>query len=69
MAEELKRRIATGTYAPGTRMPGVAVLAAELDVAPATVQKAYAGLRTEGLLRTVLRQGSFVADESAPAKE
>lgn len=62
VAEELRRRIAAGTYAPGARMPGVAVLAVELDVAPATVQKAYAALRGEGLLRTVLGQGSFVAD-------
>ncbi len=37
-------------------------LATEFDVAASTVQKAVAALRAEGRLRTVLGQGSFVAD-------
>lgn len=62
VADELRQRIDKGIYPAGERMPGVATLAAELDVAPATIQKAYAALRAEGRLRTVLGQGSFVAD-------
>jgi DNA-binding GntR family transcriptional regulator len=37
-------------------------LASEFDVAASTIQKAVATLRVEGRLRTVLGQGSFVAD-------
>ncbi|NEB57393.1 winged helix-turn-helix transcriptional regulator [Streptomyces griseus] len=60
--DELGRRIDAGTYPAGERFPAVNDLAAEFDVAPSTVQKAVAALRTEGRLRTVLGQGSFVAD-------
>lgn len=57
---ELRRRIDVGEYPAGARFPAVNVLAAELDVAPSTVQKAVAALRAEGRLRTVLGQGSYV---------
>ncbi|WP_307835513.1 GntR family transcriptional regulator [Streptomyces adelaidensis] len=50
-------------FAPGSRFPAVVDLAAEFDVAASTVQKAVAALRSEGRLRTVLGQGSFVADK------
>ncbi|MFF9627837.1 GntR family transcriptional regulator [Streptomyces fradiae] len=65
IADELRRRIDAGVYAAGARFPAVVDLAAELDVAPSTVQKAVAALRTEGRLYTVLGQRSFVA---APAE-
>ncbi|MFE8946245.1 GntR family transcriptional regulator [Streptomyces sp. NPDC007856] len=61
VAAELRRRLDTGTYAPGERFPAVVELATELDVAPSTVQKAVAALREEGRLYTVLGQGSFVS--------
>ncbi|CAM5268078.1 GntR family transcriptional regulator OS=Streptomyces alboniger OX=132473 GN=CP975_20815 PE=4 SV=1 [Streptomyces alboniger] len=61
VAAELRRRLDTGQYPPGDRFPAVVVLAAELDVAPSTVQKAIAALREEGRLYTVLGQGSFVS--------
>ncbi|MFH9712569.1 GntR family transcriptional regulator [Streptomyces luteogriseus] len=60
VAEELRRRLTAGVYKPGERFPSVNELAAELDVAPSTVQKAFTALRDEGKLRTVLGQGSFV---------
>jgi DNA-binding GntR family transcriptional regulator len=63
LADVLRRRIDGGTYAPGSRFPAVVDLAAEFDVAASTVQKAVASLRSEGRLRTVLGQGSFVADQ------
>ncbi|MFD3452900.1 GntR family transcriptional regulator [Streptomyces sp. NPDC058691] len=66
--DELRRRIDAGTYPVGERFPAVNALAAELDVAPSTVQKAVAALRTEGRLRTVLGQGSFVAESSGPGE-
>jgi len=60
VAAELRRRLDAGVYPPGGRFPGVVTLAAELDVAPSTVQKAVAELRREGRLVTRLGQGSFV---------
>lgn len=60
VADELRRRLDAGIYPPGERFPGVVTLAAELDVAPSTVQKAVAELRREGRLRTVLGRGSYV---------
>ncbi|MDX2825187.1 GntR family transcriptional regulator [Streptomyces ipomoeae] len=63
IADELRRRIDAGRYAPGTRFPAVVDLASEFDVAASTIQKAVAALRAEGKLRTVLGQGSFVADQ------
>lgn len=42
IADELRRRIDVGTYAPGSRFPAVVDLAAEFDVAASTVQKAVA---------------------------
>ncbi|MFF0837473.1 GntR family transcriptional regulator [Streptomyces sp. NPDC003344] len=60
--EELRRRLTAGVYRPGDRFPSVNDLAAELDVAPSTIQKAFVALREEGKLRTVLGQGSFVAE-------
>ncbi|MGV9254515.1 GntR family transcriptional regulator [Streptomyces sp. NPDC003697] len=62
VADELRRRLDAGKYKPGERFPAVNELAAELDVAPSTVQKAVAALREEGRLRTVLGQGSFVKE-------
>jgi DNA-binding GntR family transcriptional regulator len=62
IADELRSRIDAGAYAPGTRFPAVVDLASEFDVAASTIQKAVATLRVEGRLRTVLGQGSFVAD-------
>ncbi|MFB7089681.1 GntR family transcriptional regulator [Streptomyces sp. NPDC056296] len=63
VADELRRRLEAGQYVPGARFPAVNELAAELDVAPSTVQKAMAALRAEGRLYTVLGQGSFVAEK------
>ncbi|MFY1678569.1 GntR family transcriptional regulator [Streptomyces sp. WMMC905] len=59
---ELRRRLDAGQYPPGARFPAVVDLAAELDVAAPTVQKAVAALREEGRLYTVLGQGSFVSE-------
>ncbi|MEW2396767.1 winged helix-turn-helix domain-containing protein [Streptomyces sp. NPDC046862] len=63
IADELRRRIDAGAYPSGSRFPAVVDLASEFDVAASTIQKAVAALRAEGKLRTVLGQGSFVADQ------
>lgn len=62
IADDLRRRLREGEWAPGERFPGTVALAAEYGVAQATTQKALVALREEGLLRLVVGQGSFVAE-------
>ena len=67
--EQLRTQIATraasGDLPPGTRLPTVRALAAELGLAVNTVAKAYRALEQDGVIETHGRQGTFVA--SAPA--
>ena len=58
----LRRRIETGSLAPGERLPPVRALAGELDLSPNTVAKAYRTLEREGLLVQLGRHGTFVAE-------
>lgn len=58
----LERRIVTGRLLPGDRLPTVRELAAELDLAPNTVAKAYRELEEAGFVVTAGRRGTFVAE-------
>lgn len=62
VADVLRARIKDGTYAVGTRVPSVVQLTGEFGVASATAQKALRALKEEGLTRTVVGMGSFVAE-------
>jgi GntR family transcriptional regulator len=57
----LASRIASGRLAPGERMPTVRDLAAELQIAPNTVAKAYRDRASAGLIAGRGRRGTFVA--------
>ncbi|MGI5469932.1 GntR family transcriptional regulator [Streptomyces sp. CA-132043] len=61
VADVIRRRIADGTYAPGTRVPSVLALSAEFGIATTTSQKVHRGLRAEGLIHTRHGMGSFVS--------
>ncbi|MFP5311608.1 MAG: GntR family transcriptional regulator [Actinomycetes bacterium] len=50
-----------GALTPGTRLPAVRALAAELDVAPHTVARAYKELETAGVVATHGRNGTVVS--------
>jgi DNA-binding GntR family transcriptional regulator len=63
VAEELRKRISQGTYAPGTRVPSVIQLSAEFGIAQATGQKVLRALREEGLIYTIPGLGSFVVED------
>lgn len=54
-------RIEDGTYPAGSRVPSVVELSTEFDVASSTAQKVVAHLKAEGLIRTEVGLGSFVA--------
>jgi len=63
VAEELRKRISQGTYAPGTRVPSVIQLSEEFGIAQATGQKVLRALREEGLIYTIPGLGSFVVED------
>ena len=63
----LASRIASGCLAPGERMPTVRDLAAELEIAPNTVAKAYRDLASEGLIAGRGRRGTFVSERRSAA--
>ncbi|HEX8392538.1 MAG TPA: PLP-dependent aminotransferase family protein [Longimicrobium sp.] len=57
----LREAIIAGRLAPGTRVPALRVLAAELGVSRNTVRSALAQLRAEGYVAARERSGTFVA--------
>ena len=61
--------ISAGTFPPGARLPSVREVAAEAGVNPNTVQKAFAELERQRVIRSVRSVGWFVCDSTAPARE
>ena len=49
LSQQMARRIVTGVYPPGSRLPSVRELAAEAGVNPNTMQRAMAQLDQDGL--------------------
>ncbi|MEV1329068.1 GntR family transcriptional regulator [Micromonospora costi] len=58
---QLAELIGNGRLPVGTRLPTVRQLAADLNLAPNTVARAYRELEGAGLLETRGRNGTFVA--------
>ncbi len=72
LMDTLKRRIITGRYLPGEKLPSVRELAAEAGINPNTVQRAFQELEREGLIYTQRTNGKYVtenADELKSVKE
>jgi DNA-binding transcriptional regulator YhcF (GntR family) len=71
--EQVRRQVtgavADGSLAPGTRMPTVRALAAELDLAVNTVAKAYRALESDHVIETRGRAGSFVSAHGDPTEQ
>lgn len=65
IVERFQRLIVKGALEPGTQMPSVRQMAAELSINPNTIQKAYAVLEQEGYIYPVKGKGSFVAEDAA----
>lgn len=66
IANHYRDRILSGELAPGAKLPSLADLATEWDVAPNTAAKAIGQLQVEGAIYTSPR-GSFVADKDVVA--
>ncbi|MDX2355934.1 GntR family transcriptional regulator [Dietzia sp. PP-33] len=60
---EFSRRIVTGEWAAGDKMPGVRELATDLGVNPNTAQRALAELERTGLCRSERASGRFVTSD------
>ena len=58
---QISALIALGTLVPGTRLPTVRRLAADLGIAAGTVARAYRELEQSGLIDTRRRNGTVVA--------
>ena len=71
--EQLRRQVvdgvADGSLAPGTRLPTVRALAAELELAVNTVAKAYRALEADHVIETRGRAGTFVSATGDPASQ
>ena len=65
LIEQLTRRIVSGEYPPGARVPSVRDLAAEAGVNPNTIQRALSGLEERGLLVAQRSIGRFVTQDAA----
>jgi DNA-binding LacI/PurR family transcriptional regulator/biotin operon repressor len=66
--ENVKDRVLTGTYEPGTRLPSERNLAAQFEMSRVTIGKAITRLRAEGMLcRRPGRKGNFIADANGDA--
>ena len=64
LVEQLKLRIVTGLYPPGSRVMAVRELAAEAAVNPNTMQRALAALEEQGLVYSQRTAGRFVTDDA-----
>lgn len=62
IAGRLRSEIAAGDLPPGSSLPSVRQLAAQLRVNPATVVQAYRDLETEGFVDMRQGSGTFVRE-------
>jgi GntR family transcriptional regulator len=60
--EQIQRRVAVGDLSPGTELPSIRQLAAELQVSVITIKRAYLELERDGVILTRQGRGSVVAD-------
>lgn len=66
--EEIKLRIITGVYAPGSKVPSVRDLANDASVNPNTMQRALTELERDGLIATQRTSGRTVTTDTAMLK-
>lgn len=66
---QLSLLVAAGRLRPGTRLPTIRELAANLELAPNTVARTYRELDRAGIVTSRGRAGTFVSDEPTVAFE
>lgn len=65
LSEQLARRIVTGVYPPGGKLPSVRELAAEAGVNPNTMQRALAQLEQDDLAKADRTAGRTVTGDTS----
>lgn len=60
LAEIIRRRIASGEYPKGSRLPSESDFMEEFEIGRNTARRAVAVLRDEGIVETVATRGSYV---------
>lgn len=68
ISTDIREQIHSGQLRPGDVLPSARRLAEDYGVSRATVDKALAGLRAEGIIRAVPRVGTVVADQVPGAR-
>jgi len=61
LTQQVQDAVKAGTLAAGTKLPTVRALAADLDVAPYTIARAYRQLEDLGVIETHGRNGTLVS--------
>ncbi len=61
--EQIQRRVAVGDLSPGTELPSIRQLAADLAISVITIKRAYLELEREGTITTRQGKGSFVSQQ------
>ena len=64
LVSEFSRRIVTGEWGAGERIPGVRELALQLGVNPNTVQRSLGEMERDGLCRSERTAGRFITDDT-----
>src|SRR4051812_3035072 len=67
IVDQVRRLIALGALRPGDRLPAVRDLAAQCRINRNTAARAIQELEREGIVRTQVGQGTFVAQEPPPS--
>ena len=66
LRDQIATMVASGALAPGTRLPSIRQLAADLGLAVGTVGRAFRELEHEGVIVSRGRHGTFTQRPSAP---
>lgn len=64
LLDELRRKIMSGEFKSGDRLPSEWELVQALDISRATIQRAWQAAQEEGLIYRVTGKGTYVADQS-----
>jgi GntR family transcriptional regulator len=67
IAAQLRQQIAMGVHKPNESLPSLRSLAADIQVNPNTVQRAYEELIREGIVESHRGAGLFVVDRAGAA--
>ncbi|UGQ09365.1 GntR family transcriptional regulator [Yinghuangia sp. ASG 101] len=66
VADDIRARIGTSEYPPGTKLPSEAAMIAEYGVSRPVVRQAIAALRAEGIVKVEHGRGAYVREQATP---